>query len=259
MSIEGVANTPPTEAWPMAMRPPPAGFYAAFRSAHANLEAASPPRGAEDGSSEAGQRLLAGLLGQTHAEMSRRRGVSEADQSAYEQLLQRAYTEGAFQDPASFLRGLSATELGVVQRNHGLAQAIDPVMLSREGASNLLLPEGYALDLDGNDVIETGIGRRIAFPPANAPAAFTKAWASATQGMNPGDAASYGLSMFMYMHRISLNGDHVEANLPGDALNSYQQVVRDALDGLEAFRAHLAEGQYVRDKAFFTRLLAAMG
>ena len=259
MSIPAIPGQEIDAPWLMQRRPPGQAFFATFTQAYATLQTPSLQSAGQGGTQEAGQRLLAGLLGQTHADMSRRRGVSLEDQAAYAGILERAYTSGGMLDPVGFLRGLSPAELGVVQRNHALGLPIRPEALGREGASNLLLPEGYAYDLNGDDLIDRGNAQLIQFPPTGAPPAFTKAWQAATQDLNPGDAASYGLAMFTAMHTVPVGDRTMGQRLPGDDLSNYRQVAQDYLAMLEGFRAHLAQGQYERDKAFFGRLLSAMG
>jgi hypothetical protein len=243
----------------MFRQAPDAGFFQAYTSAYARYQEAVAAAESPETVSSPAEGLLADLLGQTHIELSRRRGVSPADQTAYADILDRAYSSGAMLDPAGFLKGLSREELAVVQRNHSLADPIDPAVLSREGAYNLLLPEGYGVDFNHDDLIETGIGRTIQFPPADAPEKFVNAWFSATQGMSEMDAASYGLAMFTGMHNIPIGDQPLQRILPTDAMASYRQVVANFLDMLERLKGSLPAGQYERDTAFFGRLQDLLG
>jgi hypothetical protein len=239
---------------------PDEGFFTAYAAAYANHAAGSAP--APDGGApgaSATDRLLAGLLGSVHTELSRRRGVGEADQAAYAAILNRAYTQGGMLDPVGFLQSLSPAELAVVQRNHCLAMPIEPAGLSREGAYNLLLPEGWRADLNGDDLIDVGAGKTIQFPPADAPAEFLDAWFAATRDMDEMDIATYGLVMFTAMHTLPIDGRSLERTLPPDRLDSYRQVVASYLEMIERFRGELPEGQYERDKAFFGLLMNLMG
>lgn len=201
--------------------------------------------------SQAGERLLADLLGEIHANYSARRGVSEADQAAYAEILNRAYVGGGMADPVRFLQTLTPSELAIVQRNHSLAEPIEPAGLSREGAYNLLLPEGWRVDLDGNDLVEVGAARLIQFPPLDAPAEFLDAWRAATQDMAEMDISSYGLQMFIGMHTLT---DPPMRRMAADRMDSYQQLVSGILEMLEHFRSQLPVGQYEREQAFFSRL-----
>lgn len=240
---------------------PDDGFFATFVAAYADCAAQATQATGEGGASAASgaDRLLAGLLGDVHAELSRRRGVDESDQAAYAALLNRAYTQGGMVDPAGFLRSLSPAELAVVQRNHCLANPIEPAGLSREGAYNLLLPEGWRTDMNGDDLIEVGAGKLIQFPQADAPAEFLDAWFAATRDMDEMDIATYGLVMFTAMHTLPIGDQPLARTLPPESPDSYRQVVTAYLDMLERFRGQLPEGQYERDKAFFGELLGLMG
>lgn len=219
----------------------------------AGVAAHSSPSNPPD--SQIGERLLADLLGEIHANYSTRRGVSEADQAAYAEILNRAYVGGGMTDPVRFLQTLTPSELAIVQRNHSLAEPIEPAGLSREGAYNLLLPEGWRVDLDGNDLVEVGAARLIQFPPLDAPAAFTTAWLGATEDMAEMDISSYGLQMFIGMHTLT---DPPMRRMAADSMDSYQQLVSGILDMLEHFRSQLPAGQYERDQAFFSRLQALL-
>jgi hypothetical protein len=237
---------------------PDEGFFDAYTQAHAAyVAAAEQPAGA--GAAPASERLLAELLGDVHTELSARRGVSQEDQAAYADILNRAYGEGGMLDPVGFLKSLTPAELAVVQRNHCLADPIDPAGLSREGAYNLLLPEGWRVDFNQDDIVEVGAGRTLQFPPGDAPPEFLDAWFAATRDMKEMDIASYGLVMFTSMHTIPVGDQPLRRTLPPDAADSYRQVVASHLDMIERLRGQLAEGQYERDKAFFGLLQRLLG
>lgn len=262
MTIASIADQLSPVQRLMYRQAPDAGFFAAFKSAYADYAtAAGDTAQVSQASSEpsAPDRLLAELLGQTHTELSARRGVSQDDQAAYAAILDRAYREGAMADPVGFLRGLSREDLAVVQRNHCLAQAIDPNVLSREGAYNLLLPEGYGVDFNKDDLLEVGIARSVQFPPVDAPEAFVKDWFAATEGMSEMDAATYGLVMFTAMHTLPIGDQALVRRMATDDVDSYRRVVADYLAMLERFQGQLPDGQYERDKSFFTRLQTLLG
>ena len=223
-------------------------------SAQVQLSAADSSRFASS-AAQASERLLANLLGDIHANYSARRGVGEADQAAYAEILNRAYMGGGMADPAHFLQTLTPSELAIVQRNHSLAEPIEPAGLSREGAYNLLLPEGWRVDFDGNDLVEVGTARLIQFPPLDAPANFNTAWTETTKDMAEMDISNYGLKMFIGMHTLT---DPPMRRMAADSMDSYQQLVSGMLEMLEHFRSQLPAGQYERDQAFFSRLQTAL-
>lgn len=195
--------------------------------------------------------LLDQLLGDVHRAYAVRRGVGEEDQAHYAQILHRAYAGSGMSDPVAFLQSLTPAELAVIQRNHSLAEPIEPAGLSREGATNLLLPEGWRVDLDRNDLIEVGKARLMQFPPLDAPAEFKDAWLASTQGMDDMEISSYGLRMFMGMHTLTGQPQRL---LPADQLDSYRLLVERMLAMLDDLRNQLPMEQYRRDQAFFSRL-----
>lgn len=237
---------------------PDEGFFDAYTKAHAAYVAAT-EQPAAAGSVPASERLLADLLGDVHTELSARRGVGKADQAAYADILNRAYEEGGMLDPVGFLKSLTPAELAVVQRNHCLADPIDPAGLSREGAYNLLLPEGWRADFNHDDIVEVGAARTIQFPPSDAPPEFLDAWLATTRDMGEMDIATYGLVMFSAMHTVPIGDQPLKRTLPPEAVDSYRQIVANHLDMIERRRDQLAEGQYERDKKFFGLLQTLLG
>jgi hypothetical protein len=245
---------------------PDEDFFKAFTDGYARYAADAKPAGgmptaagAAANTTASAASVLAELLGDVHGELSRRRDVSQDEQASYAAILNRAYSQGAMSDPQGFLKSLSSQELAVVQHNHCLADPIDPSSLSREGAYNLLLPEGWRADLNGDDIIEVGIGRLIQFPPADAPAGFRDAWIEATKGMKEMDIATYGLVMFTSMHTLPIGDRPMQRTLPTDSIDSYRKVVANILAMLDRFHGMLPAGQYERDTAFFGKLQGSLG
>lgn len=233
---------------------PDAGFFAAFKQAYA---ASAPSLQAH--SADLANSPLAQAFGRNFMELSVLRGTSTADQAAYADILNRAYSTGGMEQPQDFLQSLSRSELGVVQRVHCLGAAIAPAKLSREGAYNLLLPDGYCVDLNHDGMEEIGEGRSIHFPPAEAPDSVKQAWADATNGMNEGDVLSYALVMHGMLYSLEIGDQKSVAIAPADQLDSYRQGVSNYLAMLDQVRGMLPEGQYERDKVFFSKLLMLLG
>jgi len=157
-----------------------------------------------------------------------------------------------------FLATLSALEMEAVRRNHCLADPIDTASLSEEGAANLLLPEGYSVDLNHDGVDEVGAARTVHFPPRDAPAEFREAWFQATAGMDEGSMMTYGLMMHGAVYGLQIDGQSQSPRYAPDSMDSYRRIVGDYLASLEAQKGFLADGQYERDKRFFTRLEALL-
>lgn len=231
---------------------PDSSFYQTYQTAFATQQQSS--GAASTASSLSSSTALESILGQTHTELSAMRGVSEECQTTYANLLNRAYSSGGIGNARQFLSGLSATELDAVRQNHCLANPINVAALSEEGAENLLLPEGYSVDLNQDGVDEVGEGKTICVPPKAAPVAFKEAWYQATADMDEGMAMTYGLTIHGAIYGIPMDGQPGAPLRAPDQLETYQSLVRDYLASLDEHKGMLAEGQYERDKAFFSKL-----
>ena len=232
---------------------PPAGFFDAFQAAFEQFEEPAGRGGSSASAPSAASLSLADVLGATQTEMADLRGVSADDQKQYAAILDEAYSDRAMDDPRKFLQSLSASELDVVRRIRCLADTINPASLSDEGASNLLLPEGYSVDLNHDGIDEVGAAKTLHFPPRDAPAAFTEAWFEATGDLGFGDYATHAMTFLLAFHPPAEAGI-AGAGLASDRLESYRTVVDNYLSMLESCRGMLAEGQYQRDQPFFSRL-----
>lgn len=236
------ANLSATQRHAYTQTPSP-DFFDSFQTAYEQLQAST----AADSSS------LAEILGNTQTEMAEIRGVSEADQREYATILHEAYAQEGLDNPQQFLKSLSNRDLDVVRRMHGLADSINASTLSDEGASNLLLPEGYSVDLNADGIDEVGAGKTLHFPPRDAPAEFTSAWFEATKDLDFGDYATSAMTFLVAFHPPTEVGS-AACGLPSGDLASYQTVVDNYLSMLDHYRGMLAEGQYERDYPFFSRL-----
>lgn len=228
---------------------PDSGFFAAYQAAF-QAQAAQGDQTATP--QEA--RSLEQILGATHTELSAMRGVSTESQATYAAVLNKAYSANGIGNARQFLATLSALEMDAVRQNHCLAEPIDTASLSEEGAANLLLPEGYSVDLNHDGIDEVGAARTMHFPPRDAPAEFREAWFQATAGMDEGSMMTYGLMMHDSIYGLQIDGHSQGSPYAVNDMDSYRQIVTNYLASLEAFKGFLADGQYERDKAFFTRL-----
>lgn len=229
---------------------PDSSFYAAYQAAFQaqGNQAATP----DDAPS------LERILGATHTELSAMRGVSTESQAVYAAVLNKAYSAGGIDNARQFLATLSALEMDAVRQNHSLAEPIDTASLSEEGAANLLLPEGYSVDLNRDGIDEVGAARTMHFPPRDAPAEFREAWFQATAGMDEGSMMTYGLMMHDAVYGMQIDGQSQGSPYAVDSLDSYRRIISDYLASLEANKGFLADGQYERDKDFFSRLQALL-
>jgi len=253
MQIRNV-GTPITAAQRHGYRETPdSSFYATYQAAFA----AQKPTSASSDSNTASNSLT-DILGSTHAELSAMRGVSSESQALYAEVLNKAYSSGGMDNARQFLGSLSAKELDAVRQNHCLADRIDTASLTEEGAENLLLPEGYGVDLNHDGITEVGAARTMSFPPSDAPEAFKEAWFQATANMDQGMMMTYQLSMHTAIYGLQIDGQSQGVAYPADEISSYRQVVDNFLSSLEANKGLLADGQYERDKAFYSQLQALL-
>lgn len=232
---------------------PDQGFYEAYRTAFKAQQS-----GGANGAGTPAAKTLEGILGTTHTELSAMRGVSAESQAVYAAVLNTAYSSGGIGHARQFLGTLSAPELEAVRQNHGLAAPIDPGALSEEGAENLLLPEGYSVDLNHDGIDEVGAAHTVHFPPREAPENFKEAWFQATAGMDEGDMMTYGLVMHDAVYGMQINGRSQGSIYAPDSIDSYRSIVGNYLASLEEIKGLLPGGQYERDKNFFNKLHALL-
>ncbi|WGS83973.1 hypothetical protein [Methylomonas sp. UP202] len=260
MSIQNVNTATPNAIQQRHLiQSPDTSFFSDFKAAYARYQTAPSSDASADAKSSQAVTGLSDVMGLTYTEMAAVRGTSPNDQSAYAAILNRAYTQGDMDDPVAFLKSLTPEEQGVVQRAHCLADSIQPTTMSKEGAYNLLLPEGYQVDFNHDGIQEVGAAKNITFPPLDAPEQVKQAWLTATQNMDEGSMMTYQLRMHIMMYGININDQTSKALTPTDQIDSYRDGVDKFLAWLEYTKASIPADQYARDKAFFSdmkRLLA---
>lgn len=232
---------------------PNSSFFETYQAAFKAQDATSP-----NNATLPAARSLEDILGTTHTELSAMRGVSQECQATYAAVLDKAYSSGGMENARQFLGALTVQELDAVRQNHCLAEPINPAGLSEEGAENLLLPEGYGVDLNHDGIHEVGMGRTASFPPSDAPADFKEAWFQATANMDTGMMMTYGLVMHDAVSGMQINGQSQGSLYAADNTDSYRSIISNYLASLEENKGFLAEGQYDRDKAFFSKLQALL-
>lgn len=230
---------------------PDESFYRQFQAVYSESKAAL-----LDADKNAPAAPLQNVLGREHVERRSMAGVSGESQATYATVLNKAYASNAMADPQKFLQSLSMQEIEAVRLNHGLAEPIHAEQLSKEGASNLLLPQGYSVDLNNDGLEEVGAARTMSFPPRNAPAEFVDKWRDSTANMDPGDEMTYCMMMHTAMFGFHLDNQPPPAQYASDKLESYRAVVSNVLESLEMSKHLNTQERYERDKAFFSRLQA---
>lgn len=260
MNIQNVNNTTPNAIQQRHLiQSPDANFFTDFKAAYARYQSAPPTGSSSDVAIQNATTTMADVMGLTYTEMAAVRGTSANDQTAYAAILNRAYSQGGMENPVAFLQSLTPQEQGVVQRAHCLAEPFDASTMSKEGAYNLLLPEGYQVDFNHDGIQEVGAGKTITFPPLDAPEQVKQAWLTATQNMDEGDMMTYQLQMHIMLYGINVNDQTSKALAPTDQIDSYREGVDKFLAWLEYAKASTPSDQYARDKTFFSdmkRLLA---
>lgn len=236
---------------------PEAGFYEEFQATFARFEQQSNGDVAAGSSERSGDSASAitldDVLGEAQTGKADMWAIDDQDQCRYAEILDGAYANQAMSDPKQFLASLSTEDLDVVRRMHRLAMPICTETLSKEGASNLLLPEGYSVDLNRDGIDEVGAGKILHFPPRNAPAEFTDAWFEATKDLSGGEYMTHQMTFLLAFHPPQVDGA-TASPLPADQMASYQDIVANYLSMLNSYRGMLAPGQYERDEPFFSRL-----
>ena len=232
---------------------PDESFYKQFQAAYAENRAALDT---SDASAVAAP--LESVLGRDHTQRGSNAGVSSESQAQYATVLNKAYASNAMDDPQKFLLSLSIQEMEAIRINHGLADTINAGQLSKEGASNLLLPEGYSVDLNNDGLEEVGAGRIMHFPPRNAPADFVDKWREVTATMDPGEEMTYSFEMHTAMFGFHIDGQTPAPHPASDKMESYRSAIKNLLENLEMSKHLNTPEWYERSKSFYSRLQALL-
>lgn len=262
MNIPVIDNTPSlTQQRRHYIQNPDTNFFSDFKAAYARYQSDSPntASASADTPKNSSSSGLSDVMGLIFTELAAIRGTGTNDQTAYAGILNRAYSQNGMDDTVAFLNSLSQQERSIVQRVHGLANSIDPSTMSKEGAYNLLLPDGYQVDFNHDGIQEEGGARTITFPPVDAPEQLRQAWQTATQNMDEKDRMLYQMRMHIMLYGININDQPGRTLTPSDQIDSCRLGLDKSLAWLEYTKASLSVEQYERDKAFFSdmrRLLA---
>jgi hypothetical protein len=199
---------------------------------------------------------LQNVLEREHVERRSMAGVGIESQASFAAVLNKAYAGNAMADPQKFLQSLSMQEMEALRINHGLADSINAGQLSKEGASNLLLPAGYSVDLNHDGLEEVGAGRIMHFPPRDAPAGFVTKWQEATANMDPGDEMTYCFEMHAAIFGFHIDEQTPPPHLASDKMESYRAAITNLLENLEMSKHLNTPEWYEKNKAFYSQLQA---
>jgi hypothetical protein len=228
---------------------PDSSFYAAYQAAFQAQAAQGGETGTGSGN---GAQALENILGATHTELSAMRASARRARQ-FAAVLNKAYSSGGMDNARQFLSTLSALEMDAVRQNHCLADTIDRASLSEEGAANLLLPEGYSVDLNHDGSTRWARTHRP-LPAPGRPGGVPGSLVPGHRRDGRGQHDDYGLMMHDAIYGLQIDGQSLGSRYAADDMDSYREIVSNYLASLEAFKGFLADGQYERDKAFFTRL-----
>lgn len=111
----------------------------------------------------------------------------------------------------NFINNLSKTELGVIQKYNGLADAIERKSLSPEAAYNLLVHDNEQYDFDGDGVLKVGAANIHPTIPATMPSDVRSAYIEALNSLD-GKDRFMAMTLTFDMGRISsmINGTPYE-------------------------------------------------
>lgn len=196
---------------------------------------------------------------------------SEAERSLTElkkdfgSVMLRAYNEGGYATPRSFVQSLSHDELETVRKAQGLADAIDPNNLKEEAALNLLIPQGAQADENRDGLVSIGAANMIEFPNSRTPSYVKEAWDKATAGLDPMEKGQRGLDVMLplLLRNIHPNPEgtvhrYVEPGAPDwinpfeDPTYSYKEAAENWLKYLDRFRNEMTTEQYQSGKEFWS-------
>ncbi len=127
-------------------------------------------------------------LGEDDRAIMTMRGLSTTEQDAAATIWSGARDAVASGSALSYLKGLDASSLQVLQHAACLADPISTSNLSEEGAENLLVKPTEGIDRNHDGLLEVGVARTISFPPPDASPQLRSAWTATVDGMDSQDA-----------------------------------------------------------------------
>ncbi|TWU38720.1 hypothetical protein Q31b_37980 [Novipirellula aureliae] len=183
---------------------------------------------------------------------------------SFGRILTKAYEQGAYVAPTSFLKGLSEAELKSVQNSHWLAEPIDVDSLTEEGALNLLLPQAAQVDLNGDGFTRSGVAYGMKFPDSSTSREVTQAWDAATADMPERDRMIYELQMMapVLFANLTVAPDGTVSQRDFDDPDwvnpltadgySFLKETQSRIDSLDYFKNQMDPTRYATDRHFWS-------
>lgn len=189
----------------------------------------------------------------------------------YGRILSNAYAKGGYATPSTYLKSLSAEDLGAIQQVQHLADPINVANLSEEASLNLLLPPGTQVDENRDGLTAIGAAYTIQFPNSNTPKDVSDAWEAAIADVPESQRLTFEFQACMPLITANIhcdaNGNFIRSSNPGDAdwVNpmaspsySYKDAADNWLDYLDQFKNQIPAEQYQRDLGFWTAFRDAL-
>ncbi len=200
-------------------------------------------------------------------EKLQQRQLSNVEISDFQSLLNEARKDMYSQELTAkeTLQSMSADELSLIQKANCLAHSIKVDELSNEGAINLLQqPDGSEyVDLNNDGLVEVGEGKRIIYPPVNAPEFVKEAWDQATASMNEADKMFMELHMHTAMYGVHIDGMPTQPIISQDEQWSEQgidELFARLRDGLEFQMRHSGWSDNLEmQRRFYNRFEEVLG
>lgn len=150
-------------------------------------------------SAEAKDALLTDQALTRSEELMRTRGLNEEEIVSFRDIISRYESSGM--DAGDFLKSLTGEERNLVKRSNSYGHDLTDAVIngfSEEGAINILREQDYrfAVDLNGDDIVEKGAGKTFVFPPPSTPESVMDAWDSYSRTLSEREIFNFS-SMFL--------------------------------------------------------------
>ncbi|UTW58116.1 hypothetical protein KFE96_15015 [Kordiimonas sp. SCSIO 12603] len=198
-------------------------------------------------------------------------GLSVDEMKAkFANIIERAEAEGGFSDPKTFLKSLSSEDRDFLRIVQGHADPVSDKALeafTEEAALNFFLPPGVQGDWDGDGLYQIGRADTFRFPSNHTPQHVKDAWEDLTKDMSNGEKMLAEGRFLISVLSVNIDSGKTQVNWPGDEgwnnpysnpAYDYREHALGRLEWNEHIKGQLPEGQYQRDKEFWTNFIEAL-